>query len=312
MDVRVNTKNRFTKHRWVQHATTCQKHADNVKEFIHRQKQNKKPPKQTSMGSFFGACQRDNLTTEAITDNGDAGSNPPTAKRAAQLCQGVVLNPRTENILAALKLYHKYSALPDTIIMQEFGTTLCQRIFSPSCNERGIFCQKKNAGGARCENCENLRVRSGKSILENVKRRSKMFLRMLEGVLHKSHLFKMDQDDMADFLRWEDRHLSLCGIDLKTKVRDNLEFVKECLELDKKMQTKERQSAPIEKDMVESPDVFLRKFLSTYKNNPEFACSLMCGLLRAAVARLSGEKRPKRHQCAQLLFNDRDVISEII
>jgi hypothetical protein len=76
IDVCGHTKNWFMKHRWKQHATTCQKHVNNVKEFIHRQKQNKKPPKQTSMGSFFGACKCDNLmTTEApITDNADAGS----------------------------------------------------------------------------------------------------------------------------------------------------------------------------------------------------------------------------------------------
>jgi hypothetical protein len=79
----------------MQHATTCQKHANSVKESMHQQKQNKKPPKQTSMGSFFGACKRDNLiTTELpITDNGDAGSSPLTTKRATQLCQGMFLNP---------------------------------------------------------------------------------------------------------------------------------------------------------------------------------------------------------------------------
>jgi hypothetical protein len=119
-----------------------------------------------------------------------------------------------------------------------------------------------------------------------------MFLQM-EGVLYKSHLFKTDWDDMAHFLKMEDRHSSLCGIDLKKKVRHNLEFVKECLELDKKMQTKESQSVPFQKDRDESPDVFLPKSLSTYKNNPEFAGLLICGLLRAAVARLSGEKRSK-------------------
>jgi hypothetical protein len=122
MDVHVNTKNRFTKHRWVQHATTCQKHADNVKDYTYtnrsrtRNHQSKEHP-----WVFLGVCQH---------DNGDAGSNPPTTKRAAQLCQGVVLNPQRENIWAALKLYHKYSALPDTIIMQEFGTTLSKDIFS--------------------------------------------------------------------------------------------------------------------------------------------------------------------------------------
>jgi hypothetical protein len=109
--------------------------------------------------------KRDNLmTTEApVTDYGDARSNPPTAKRAAQLCQ-------------ALKFYHEYSAFPDIIITQEFGTPLCQRIFSPSCNKRGSFCQQKNTGGARCAYCENLWVRSGKSLLERMKGRPKMFL----------------------------------------------------------------------------------------------------------------------------------------
>jgi hypothetical protein len=182
IDVRVNTKNCFTKHRWVQHATTCQKHANNVKECMHRQKQNKKQPKQTSKSSFFGTRQRDNLTAEATTNNVEAGSNPPVAKRAVQLCQGVFLNPRREDILEALRLYHKYSALPDTILMQKFGTTGCQRIFSPSCNKRGMFCQQKYAGGARCANCEELHLLRGKNLLEKVKRRSKVFLRM-EGVL---------------------------------------------------------------------------------------------------------------------------------
>jgi hypothetical protein len=85
-----------------------------------------------------------------------------------------------------------------------------------------------------------------------------MFLQM-EGVLYKSHLFKKDLDDMAQFLKMEDRHLSHCGIDLKKKLRHNLEFVKECLELDKKIQTKESQYVPFPKDMVESRDVFLQK-----------------------------------------------------
>jgi hypothetical protein len=79
-----------------------------------------------------------------------------------------------------------------------------------------------------------------------------MFLQM-EGVLYKSHLFKTDWDDMAHFLKTEDRHLSLCGIDLKKKVRHNLEFVKECLELDKKIQQRTKASLCLSKKIWLSP-----------------------------------------------------------
>jgi hypothetical protein len=42
---------RFTKHRWMQHATTCQKHANNVKEFIHQQSE---AEQETTKANIYG------------------------------------------------------------------------------------------------------------------------------------------------------------------------------------------------------------------------------------------------------------------
>jgi hypothetical protein len=295
VDVPIKTKDGFAKHGWMQHAQTSQKHAASVKEYEHAKEKKKKKPNQTSMGSYFRETEsakkmskRDNLTSTE-TAGRCPQSNPPTAKRAAQFCEGVLLNAHPGgSVSAALQLCHKHSSIPDAVIMKKFGTTLCHRMFSSTCDGRA----RKDWRGARCENCEKLRDKSGKGLLSRVTKRSKVFRRM-EEALFKSHLCDMDRGDMTNVLRTSNMHLSHCGISLKTQVKHTPEFVNECLKLDKSLQTKQSQSSESPAATAESPDVFLlAKFLDTCKTNPEFAGSLICGLLRAAVAKMSGQQSP--------------------
>jgi hypothetical protein len=301
-DVTIKTKDAFTKHRWLQHAQKCQKHAENVRQYDYLQEQKKTKPVQLEMRSFFAGTEsakttnkRYNLTSATETRrHHPKESNFPTAKRAAKSCYGVLMNTQPGGkVSAALQVYHKYSAIPETVVMQKYDATLCHRMFSPECD--GIV--KKGWSEVRCENCENLRLKHGKNLLKKVNNRSSVFNRM-EGALFKSHLCDMDREDMGRFLKTQDIYLSHCGISLKLQVKRNLEFIDECLELDKMLLSKKLKSsgstiASRIETGSDSPDVFLSKFLSLYKTNPEFASSLICGLLRAAVAKMSGQKNPQ-------------------
>ena len=276
---KVMTRWPYTIGRWIDHCANKQHLVDAAS------KKN-----QVAMNSFFSSKPSWKSKIKKKDRSLPEAYDKSVAKKALRSCQGVPPNPHLGELRKQLFTLTTYSAAPTKndagYIFGLFNNL--PTLISGDCNNKGVG--HPRVPGLRCMECEDFRKKKWGSIHQNIKRKHKRYQSVLD-ILKLPVLYASQAEVLGDFVKTNVSFFSTSGCTLHQKAKDTLLYFHESV----KRTARIARSAGKKKDeatiCVDSPDIFLRKFLPFYqKHKKGFADSLIGGLLQAIIAKTSGHR----------------------